>query len=84
MAQTAAAPNGQAALPTMAGSNLGATKPAPGIIAWSIKGNYLPMAEFIPPDPAKVAAANKPGAPNQPNPAPSNQPPPQIAPKTNP
>jgi len=84
IAQTAAVPNGQATLPTMAGSNLGATKPAPGIIAWSIKGNYLPMTEFIPPDPAKMAA-NKPGAPNPPNPAaPNNQPPPQIAPKTNP
>ncbi|HVE56569.1 MAG TPA: hypothetical protein VNB22_07055 [Pyrinomonadaceae bacterium] len=79
-----AAPNGQVGFTTMPGSNLGAAKPAPGIIAWSIKGNYLPMAEFIPPDPAKVAAVNKPGVPNQPNPAPSNQPPPQIAPKTNP
>jgi hypothetical protein len=75
---------GQPALPTIAGSNLVTNKPAPGVIAWSIKGNYLPMAEFIPPDPAKNPA-NKPGAPNpsakKPNPAsPANQ---QV-PQTNP
>jgi Tfp pilus assembly protein PilN len=83
VAQTPVQTGGQANLPTMAGSNLGVTKPAPGVIAWSIKGNYLPVMEFIPPDPAKNPA-NKPGAPNQPNPAPSNQPPAAVVPKPNP
>jgi Tfp pilus assembly protein PilN len=67
--QTAAT---QPSLPSMAGSNLGGAKPAPGIIAWSIKGNYLPVAEFLPPDPAKNPA-NKPGAPTQPNVPPAQQ-----------
>ncbi len=44
--QTASQPNA----PTLANNNL-----APGVIAWNIKGNYLPIAEFVPPDP------NKPG-----------------------
>jgi hypothetical protein len=83
VAQPAALPNGPQNLPTAAGSTMGVAKPAPGIIAWSIKGNYVPMGEFIPPDPAKNPAATRPVPPNQPgaNPAPSNQPP--AAPKPN-
>ena len=83
VAQTAAQPGGQPNLPTMAGSNLGATKPAPGIIAWSIKGNYLPMAEFTPPEPAKSPANQPNPAPKQPNQPPGNQPAAAV-PKTNP
>lgn len=86
VAQQTVQPPPGASLPTLAGTNLGANKPAPGIISWSIKGNYVPIGEFIPPDPAKT----KPGAPNpavpvQPNPAaPNAQPPAATAPKTNP
>ncbi len=39
---------------------------APGVIAWSIKGNYLPMAEFIPPDPNKKPVPNATPVPGQP------------------
>ena len=38
------------------------TAPAPGIIAWSIKGNYLPMAEFVPPPADKNKPAQPPAA----------------------
>ncbi len=48
-APTGAQPN----LPTMAGSALTGNRPPPGVIAWSIKGNYLPIEEFLPPDPKK-------------------------------
>ena len=57
---------GQQKLPTMTGSVLTANQTAPGVISWSIKGNYLPVAQFAPPDPkAKPAAAPgaKPGVP---------------------
>ncbi|HEY0461810.1 MAG TPA: hypothetical protein VGC97_21945 [Pyrinomonadaceae bacterium] len=80
----------QPILPTMAGSNLTGNKPAPGIIAWSIKGNYVPMIEFLPPEPSKNPVTNKPGAPNQPSGAAPNQPannqlpPVTTVPKTNP
>lgn len=58
---------GQARLPTMAGSTLTGSGPvAPGIVRWSIKGNYLPVVEFAPKPPA---AANQPGAPAPPGPA---------------
>jgi Tfp pilus assembly protein PilN len=89
VAQQAAATT-QPSLPTIAGSNLGATKPAPGIISWSIKGNYLPVAEFLPPEPKKGPAVVQPNpaAPNQPNPAVNNpavnNPPVTTAPKSNP
>ena len=53
----------QAKLPAMAGSTLNATKTAPGVVSWSIKGNYLPMAEFIP---KTATAPGQPGAPAQP------------------
>lgn len=70
---------GQAKLPTMAGSTLSGSNPAPGIIAWNIKGNYLPAVEFAPPDPKK-----QPPKPNQP-PANVNTPnqPPSNAPAAN-
>ena len=57
-----APPSGQATIPVMAGSLLAANQVRPGVIVWTIKGNYLPMLEFAP------AAPPKPGAPN-PNPA---------------
>jgi hypothetical protein len=40
----------------MAGSALTASQARPGVIVWSIKGNYLPMDEFAPPAPAKPGA----------------------------
>jgi len=65
---------GQQKLPTMTGSVLTANQTAPGVISWSIKGNYLPVAQFAPPDPkAKPAAA--PGAkPAVPVPSPAATP----------
>jgi hypothetical protein len=48
-----AAVPGQPALPVMTGSALSSSTIAPGVISWSIKGNYLPVAEFAPPPPAK-------------------------------
>ena len=50
---------GQQKLPTMTGSVLTANQTAPGVISWSIRGNYLPVAQFSPPDPK----AKKPAAP---------------------
>ncbi len=48
----AAAPN-QSSVPTMAGSVLTANQARPGVIVWSIRGNYIPMEEFAAPPPAK-------------------------------
>jgi hypothetical protein len=54
--QTAA--NGQRPnIPQMSGSTLTGTNVAPGIVSWTMKGIYLPVAEIAPPDPnAKPAA----------------------------
>jgi hypothetical protein len=49
------APAGQGAVPVMAGSSLSGNQIRPGAIVWTIKGNYLPMQEF-------VAVPAKPGA----------------------
>jgi hypothetical protein len=40
----------------MAGSLLAANRARPGVIVWSIKGNYVPMEEFVPPPPPKPGA----------------------------
>jgi hypothetical protein len=54
---------GTAKPPTIPGSTLtGTATAAPGAVRWSIKGNYLPVAEFAP----KPPAAGQPGAPAQP------------------
>ncbi|HEY2867645.1 MAG TPA: hypothetical protein VGJ02_11185, partial [Pyrinomonadaceae bacterium] len=53
---------GQPALPTVKGSILPASQVKPGVVAWSITGNYVPMDEFVPPPPTKPGAA-KPGVP---------------------
>jgi len=47
---------GQNTLPSMAGSLLASRTAKPGVIVWSIKGNYLPVAEFAPPPPTKPGA----------------------------
>ena len=39
----------QTKMPAMTGSGLIGTKTAPGIIVWTVKGNYTPLAEFNPP-----------------------------------
>ncbi len=53
---TAALTGNQPTLPSMTGSNLTNSNTAPGVIAWSIKGNYMPMAPFAPPDKNKPPA----------------------------
>lgn len=56
---------GQVTAPTLTGSTL--TTPnatAPGVVIWSIRGNYLPMAEFVP----KQAAAAQTGTAAKPAP----------------
>jgi hypothetical protein len=59
----AAAPAaGQSASPVMAGSSLAGNQLRPGVIIWTIKGNYLPMGEF-------VVQPAKPGAPPAAKPA---------------
>lgn len=60
---------GQANVPVMAGSLLPANQARPGVIVWSIKGNYIPVAEFAPPPPAKPGAP----APAAPAPKPPGQ-----------
>jgi hypothetical protein len=67
----AATPAGQPNVPAMAGSSLSASQTRPGVIVWSIRGNYLPMEEFAPPPPAKpgAPAANPPAAAAAPKPA---------------
>jgi hypothetical protein len=50
------AASGQTAVPTMSGSIIQAGQIRPGVIVWSIKGNYVPMEEFAPPPPPKPGA----------------------------
>ncbi|MGI8545235.1 MAG: hypothetical protein ACR2MD_17385 [Aridibacter sp.] len=54
VSQLAVQTNGQNSVPGIANSSLAANDLAPGVIAWSIKGNYLPVIAFLPPDPKKV------------------------------
>jgi hypothetical protein len=51
---------GRTGVPALSGSTLQA---APGIVAWSMRGNYVPVVEFAPPDPNKKPAAAPPPAP---------------------
>jgi len=53
--------SGKPNVPTISGSTLTRADPAPGVIAWTIRGNYLPMAEFVPPDPKAKPPAKKVG-----------------------
>ncbi len=56
----------QSKLPTISGSTLsGVEKTAPGVVAWSIKGNYVPVAQFVP----KPTPASQPGQATTPAPA---------------
>ena len=57
--QPVAMPAGQTNAPAMTGSLLAANRAAPGVIIWTIKGNYIPVGEFVPPAPGA------PGAPGQ-------------------
>ncbi|HJS50647.1 MAG TPA: hypothetical protein VJ781_01995, partial [Pyrinomonadaceae bacterium] len=53
----------QVKLPTIAGSTLGSNNAvAPGVVIWSIKGNYLPVAEFNPKPAIKPGPGAKPPA----------------------
>ena len=53
----------QQGIPTISGSTLTGTNVAPGIVSWTMKGIYLPVAEIAPPDPtAKPGAPAAPGA----------------------
>ena len=63
-------------MPQMPGSTLTATNSAPGVVAWSLKGIYLPVAAIAPPDPN-----SKPGAPGAP---PAGQTPAAQSPAANP
>lgn len=54
---------GRTAGPTLGGSQIQGV--APGIVAWTMRGNYVPMVEFAPPDPNKKPPAPAP-APAQP------------------
>jgi hypothetical protein len=48
-------------LPQIPGSTLTANNAAPGVVTWSLKGIYLPVAAIAPPDPnAKPAAPGTP------------------------
>jgi hypothetical protein len=53
----------QQGIPTISGSTLTGTNVAPGIVSWTMKGIYLPVAEIAPPDPnAKPGTPAAPGA----------------------
>ena len=56
-------------VPTFASSTLKPTSTAPGIVNWSVKGIYLPVAEIAPPDPKDQKS--KPGQPAAPATAPA-------------
>jgi len=69
----------QAKLPVLTGSTLTGSGGVPtGVIVWSIRGNYLPMAEFAP----KPSPTPAPGAPAATGPAPNSAPAaPAVTPK---
>ena len=58
----AAARAGQGNMPVMTGSLLTANRAAPGIIVWTIRGNYVPVGEFLPPAPPKPGTVPVPTA----------------------
>ena len=61
--------SGQVALPTMSGGLISGNQLRPGVIAWSIKGTYVPMEEFAPPPPTKPGATPAPQPAATPKPA---------------
>ena len=59
-------------IPQMSGSTLTGTNVAPGVVSWTMKGIYLPVAEIAPPDPNAKPGQPPAAAPNtQPAPAPA-------------
>ena len=62
-APVAAVATAQASVPVLAGSALQASQTRPGVIVWSMKGNYAPMAEFNPPPKPGTPGANPPPTP---------------------
>jgi hypothetical protein len=50
-------------IPQMSGSTLTGTTVAPGIVSWTMKGIYLPVAEIAPPDPNAKPPASNPNSP---------------------
>jgi hypothetical protein len=54
---------GRPGAPAITGSTLTSSNVAPGVIAWSLRGNYLPVAGLVPPDPAAKPPGQPPGAP---------------------
>ncbi|MEP6704594.1 MAG: hypothetical protein ABJB34_07295 [Acidobacteriota bacterium] len=61
----------QASVPVMAGSALRANPTRPGTIVWSMKGNYIPLAEFQPPAPPAKPGTAPAAAPVNPAPQPA-------------
>lgn len=56
-------------IPQMTGSTLTGTNVAPGIVSWTMRGIYLPVAEIAPPDPNAKPAPGQPPAANPNSPA---------------
>jgi hypothetical protein len=53
---------GQPNLPSISsGPNLASNLP-PGVVSWTMRGNYLPMNDFVPPDPNKKVPVPPPAA----------------------
>lgn len=69
--QVAAA--GQTNLPQITGSTLTGTNVAPGIVSWTMRGIYLPVAEIAPPDPNAKPAPGQPPVANPNSPAVAQQ-----------
>ena len=47
----------------LTGSTLQSSGIAPGVVSWSMRGNYLPVAALVPPDPAAKPAPGQPAPP---------------------
>ena len=47
----------------LTGSTLQSSAIAPGVVSWSMRGNYLPVAALVPPDPAAKPAPGQPAPP---------------------
>jgi len=60
-------------MPGMKGSALNTAAVAPGVISWTVKGNYIPMAEFQPKEDPKKTKNGKPAKPAA-SPAPNASP----------
>lgn len=75
VAQTIDPRTTQGSLPSLEGSTFSSTALAPGVIAWTVKGRYMPVVEFAPVEEPKPGTRPAPRPPAAASPAAATAPP---------